>query len=102
MDLRQYYQAIQQVEKAIQENAVVVVSTATADGGKAGILSEVPRHIAARMVVEGKAMVATEEQTVNFALRRKGPTDDIDPRRTDSEASKPATHRSAVTRPRKR
>ena len=102
MDLRQYYLAIQQVENTIQDNAVVVVSTATNDGGRAGTLSEVTRHAAARMVVEGKAVLATEVQKTHFALWRKGPPNRNEPHTTVSEASTPSTPRSAVTRPRKR
>lgn len=102
MDLRQYYLAIQQAEKTIQGDAVVVVSTATEDGGRAGILSEVTRHAAARMVVEGKAVLATEMQKTHFALWRKGPPEYTKLHTTDSEASTHNSLASAVNRPRKR
>jgi hypothetical protein len=102
MDLRQYYLAIQQVENTIQDNAVVVVSTETDDGGRAGTLSEVTRHAAARMVVEGKALLATEEQKAHYALWREGPPNDTRPHTTVLETFTPSTPRSAVTRPRKR
>lgn len=102
MDLRHYYLAIEQVEKTLQDNHVVVVSTATDDGGRAGTLSEVTRHVAARMVVEGKAMLATEEQNAHFVLWRKGPPDHTHNHTAVSESLTPVRLRPAVTRPRKR
>jgi polyphosphate kinase 2 (PPK2 family) len=102
MDLRQYYLAIQQVENTIQDNAVVVVSTATDDGGRAGTLSEVTRHTAARMIIEGRALLATDEQKAHYALWREGPPNDTCRQTTVFETFMPSTSRSAVTRPRKR
>lgn len=102
MDLRQYYLSIQQLEESIQGNAVVVVSTDTDDGGRAGILSEVTRHVAARMVVEGRAMLATPEQQASHTMWRQGRPPDTLPCTTDSLASQTTTPKSAVTRPRKR
>jgi hypothetical protein len=58
MDLRVYYQKIREVESGIREPFVTVVSRATADGGKAGVKTDVPRRVAARLVVEGKADLA--------------------------------------------
>ncbi len=55
MNLRVYYQRIQEVEANIREAFVTVVSRATPDGGKAGMKTDVPRRVAARLVVEGKA-----------------------------------------------
>jgi hypothetical protein len=62
MELKVYYQKIRQVETSIAEPDVVVVSNETSDGGRAGVRTEVPRRLAAKMVVEGKARLATEEE----------------------------------------
>jgi hypothetical protein len=55
MDLRAFYQKIREMEAAIREPFVRVVSRSTPDGGKAGIKTDVSRRVAARLVVEGKA-----------------------------------------------
>lgn len=62
MDLKQYFRKIREVESALTETYPLVTSLATEDGGKAGIVSEVPRYEAARTIVEGRARLATEEE----------------------------------------
>ncbi len=62
MDLRAFYQKIKRIEEAITELFPVVVSRETPDGGRAGVKTEVPRHVAARLVVEGRADLASAEE----------------------------------------
>jgi hypothetical protein len=62
MDLRQFFRKIRDVEAGIAEQFPLVASLETGDGGKSGVLSEVPRYQAARMIVEGKARLASEEE----------------------------------------
>ena len=62
MDLKNYYQKIRDVEAAIQERFAVVMSLETADGGKAGNLTEVPARVAAKMVVDRVARLASAEE----------------------------------------
>lgn len=62
MDLRDYYRKVREVEETIAEKDAVIVSEATPDGGRSGVMSEVPRAVAARMVAAGKARLATAEQ----------------------------------------
>ncbi|MGA8599676.1 MAG: hypothetical protein WB676_33550 [Bryobacteraceae bacterium] len=69
MDLRQYFQKIRQVEGSIAEKYPLVTSLETEDGGKAGVVSEVPRYEAARTIVEGKARLATDEEKQAFQER---------------------------------
>lgn len=72
MDVKQYYQKIREVEASLTDTYPVVVSVETSDGGKAGILSEVSQAVAAKMIVEGCAVLAKpaerelyfEQQTV--------------------------------------
>jgi hypothetical protein len=66
MDLRAYYQKIRDVAKNMPEEYVIVVSNETPDGGKAGVRSEVQRDRAARLVVDGKARLATPEEAEQF------------------------------------
>ena len=66
MDLRVFYQKLKQIESQIVEEHPVVVSYETPDGGKAGMRTEVPRPVAARMVAEGKARLGTEEEAAEF------------------------------------
>ncbi|HEX4809182.1 MAG TPA: hypothetical protein VH325_09645 [Bryobacteraceae bacterium] len=66
MDLKKYFRKLREIEACISESYPVVISLETADGGKAGVATEVPRAVAARMVVEGQAVLATEEQIEVF------------------------------------
>jgi len=66
MDLRTYYQKIRDTEATIPAAFVVVESLQTDDGGKSGILVEVTRHLAAKMVAEGTAKLATADQAAAF------------------------------------
>jgi hypothetical protein len=63
MDMRVFYQKIRDLENAIGADSVLTVSLSTPDGGKEGVLTEVSKRIAARTVVEGKARLATPEET---------------------------------------
>ena len=66
MDLKLYYQKIRETQAKIAEPHTVVVSHETADGGKAGQKTEVPAAIAARMVVEGTAHLASPDEVKEF------------------------------------
>ena len=67
MDLTLYYQKIRDAEARITEAFPVVVSHETPDGGKAGVLTEVTRRIAAKMMVDGLAHLASAEEARLFA-----------------------------------
>ncbi len=62
MDLKHYYQKIRDLEVKITDAFAVVVSLETPDGGKAGTMTEVPPRVAAKMVVDGAARLATLEE----------------------------------------
>jgi hypothetical protein len=66
MDLRIYFQKIREIEEGISEADVVVVSVETDDGGKAGVHTEVPRRVAARMIVEKRAKLATAKEAKEY------------------------------------
>jgi len=66
MDLRVFFQKLRKIEQEIVEPHVVVVSHETPDGGRAGQLAEVSRSIAARLILEGYAHLATAEESAGF------------------------------------
>lgn len=66
MDVKTYYQRIREMEATIATPYTVVMSLPTEDGGKRGVLVEVPRHLAAKMIVEGSAEIAPEQQAAQF------------------------------------
>jgi len=66
MDLKLYYDKVRQAEKAILDEFPLVISSETADGGKAGTRTEVPRRIAAKLIVDGLARLATPEEVKSF------------------------------------
>lgn len=59
------------MECTIESKDVAVVSLETPDGGKAGIVTEVPRRIGCQLVVEAKARLATPEETQEFQTRQQ-------------------------------
>ena len=66
MNLRAYYQKIKEIEQTLVEPFVVLASHETQDGGKEGVLTEVPKHLAARMIADDRAHVASEGTSKEF------------------------------------
>jgi hypothetical protein len=66
MNLRAYYQKIRELERTLTEPFAVIVSHDTPDGGKGGLLTEVPKHLAARMIADGCAHLASTEAAHQF------------------------------------
>jgi hypothetical protein len=66
MDIRTYFQKIREAESKITEPFPVVISHDTGDGGKAGARTEVPRAVAAKMLVEGTAHPAQPAEAKEF------------------------------------
>lgn len=62
MNLRLYYAKVRETESKITEEFPLVVSLETADGGKEGTKTEVPRRLAAKLTVEKQARFATAEE----------------------------------------
>ncbi|HEX4163886.1 MAG TPA: hypothetical protein VHZ55_00295 [Bryobacteraceae bacterium] len=71
MDLRQYFRKIREIEAAITEPHTFVTSLETSDGGKAGTITEVPRHLAARMIAEGAAVLTSEAEREDFLKKQR-------------------------------
>ena len=66
MDLRVYYQKLRKAEQEIADEHVVVVSNETPDGGRPGQKTQVARAIAAKMIVEGRARLASKDEAAQF------------------------------------
>ena len=62
MDLQLYYQKIRETETKIADEFPLVVSLETPDGGKGGTKTEVPRRLAAKLLVEGQVRLATKDE----------------------------------------
>ncbi len=62
MDLKVYYQKLRTTEGEIGEQFPIVVSKETSDGGKGGRYAEVTRAVAAKMMLDGSARLATTEE----------------------------------------
>jgi hypothetical protein len=62
MNLRLYFEKIRETELQIAETFPIIVSKDTEDGGKAGRYTEVTRAIAAKMITENRARLATPEE----------------------------------------
>ena len=84
MNLADFYHKIRCVEAQIEEPHVVVVSLATSDGGKAGVRTEVTRGIAARLVVEGRARLASAEEAAEFRAEARAAQQAVE----DAEAAR--------------
>lgn len=71
MDLKVFYQKIRRVKEMITTPVVVTVSLETPDGGREGVLTEVSREVAAKLIVEGRVRLASEGETAEFHDKRK-------------------------------
>ena len=61
-----YFQKLEETESTITRSHVVVVSEVTPDGGKAGVMSEVSRAVAAQLITEGRARLSTKDEERDF------------------------------------
>jgi hypothetical protein len=68
MDLKTYYSNIRAVESTLEGENIVVISLATSEGGKAGVATEVQRYVAAKLIADQRARVATAEEAEMFHL----------------------------------
>jgi hypothetical protein len=66
MDVRSYYKKVREADAALTGEHFVMVSLETSEGGKPGVRTEVPREIAAKLIAEVRARVATEDETREF------------------------------------
>jgi hypothetical protein len=70
VDLRQYFKKIRDTEANLEEAFPLIVSLETPEGGKSGVVSEVSREIAAKMFVEGRAVLANDLERLDYYARQ--------------------------------
>ena len=70
MDLKIYYQKIRDAHRGIKDEFPIVISNETPDGGKPGQLTEVTRELAAKLLVDGTAKLASAEAAMEFRQRQ--------------------------------
>lgn len=70
MDVKQYYRKLREIEGNLSDPYVLVTSLETSDGGRPGIISEVNRQNAAKMIVEGRATLANEEEKQTYLVQQ--------------------------------
>lgn len=66
MDVKQYFRRLREIEESFIDKYPVVISLETPDGGKAGLLAETSRQVAAKMILEGRAVLANTEQKAAY------------------------------------
>jgi ribosomal protein L9 len=66
MDLRVYYAKMREAAATITGESAIVMSLETPDGGKAGVCMEASKGIAARLLVDGRARLATAEEIAAY------------------------------------
>lgn len=66
MDLRSYYRKVKDAEAGLKGREIVLVSLPTAEGGKEGVFTEAPRRVAAKLIAEDRARVATDVEAREF------------------------------------
>ena len=71
MDLRAYYRKVREVQSQLEGENIVLVSEATPEGGREGVFTEAPRAVAARLISEGRARTATQEEAEAFFEERR-------------------------------
>ncbi|MGA2598956.1 MAG: hypothetical protein ABSH09_18430 [Bryobacteraceae bacterium] len=66
MDLRAFFQKIRTIAATIPGKDTVVASLETTDGGRAGELVEVARDVAAKLIAQGKARLASSDEAAQL------------------------------------
>jgi hypothetical protein len=66
MDLRAFFQKIRTIAATIPGKDTVVASLETSDGGRADQLVEVARDVAAKLIAQGKARLATSDEATQL------------------------------------
>lgn len=66
-----YFRKLEETERELARPHVFVVSEPTPDGGKAGVISEVSRSIAAKLIAEGRARLATDSQEQDYRAAKE-------------------------------
>ena len=67
MDLRSYYRKVREAEATLTGEHIRDGEPGDSEGGKEGVRTEVPRSIAARLIAETRARVATRGRSARVS-----------------------------------
>lgn len=68
MNLKRYYSEIREIEASLDGEHILMMSLDTEDGGRAGVVTEVPRYEAALMIKQQRGRVLSEEESAGYRL----------------------------------
>ena len=66
MDVRQYFRKLREIEAGIAEPFTFITSLENPDGGRPGVISEVSRELAAKLLAEGRAVLSSDGEVKEF------------------------------------
>ena len=81
MNLRDFYANVRNTLATIESPFVVLVSKNTPDGGKEGVMTLVKRETAARLIVELRARLATDEESASYFADQRAKRDLVETER---------------------
>jgi hypothetical protein len=99
MNLKNYYAKVRELEASLADGDVLVVSEVTPDGGKAGVKTLVERRVAAQLVVEARARLASDEERAEWEFEEAERREDA---RRDELAQRIQVQVITDTEPRKK
>lgn len=80
MNVRAYFQSIRRVEQELPPGDVVVVSLMTPDGGREGRVMELDRSLAARMVIDGRVRLASQQEVNAYLEETRKEQEEVEAR----------------------
>ncbi|MBI4893433.1 MAG: hypothetical protein HY821_22620 [Acidobacteria bacterium] len=78
MELQKYFRELREKEAEISGKDIYVTSLATGDGGKPGVVTQVPKRLGCQLMVERKARLASEEEVAAFLKEQEVRRAEID------------------------
>ena len=82
MDTITYFRSVRAQEELIEEEFPLVITLENYDGGREGVPLEVKRTVAARMIVDKKARLATDDEIADYRAQLIPPA--AEPRSTQN------------------
>jgi hypothetical protein len=83
MNVKAYFQKLRAAEQELPGDHVVVVSLRTADGAREGRVMELNRSLAAKMIVDRRVRLATENEIAEFRMQEAKEQEEANLRNTD-------------------
>lgn len=87
MEVKGYFERVRSVADSLPGDQVVVTSLATPDGGREGRLLELTRSLAAKMIVDRKARLATDDEAQRHRESVRGESAEIAARLADPKTT---------------